>query len=71
MLIIISFNTSGIEHEYHDKTGTMNEDASAKTTMIDGHHSVILVHNIKQSEIAKIQQNKAIEKSSPENENYT
>jgi hypothetical protein len=39
--------------------------------MIDGHHSVILVHNIKQSEIAKIQQNKAIEKSSPENENYT
>jgi hypothetical protein len=50
MLIIISFNTSGIEHEYHDKTGTMNEDASAKTTMIDGHHSVILVHNMQNNQ---------------------
>jgi len=67
MLIIISFNTSGIEHEYHDKTGTMNEDASAKTTMIDGHHSVILVHNMQNNQNLL----KYSKTSSPENENYT
>jgi hypothetical protein len=50
MLIIISFTTSGIEQEYHDKTCTMNEDASAETTMIDGHHSVIIVHNMQNNQ---------------------